>query len=337
MEFRVTIQKSDHEFVTHESETVLESGLRSGLNLKFHCDNGSCGECAARLISGEVEQQRKTDFCFTEVQKNEGYFLPCVCEARSDLLIDANELQNPDDIPTQEITAKVKKVQRLGDDISILTLRTPRSSTFSFLAGQSALVELPDGSSRMLPIGSCPCDGKQLEFHVRRRKQDTFSDYIFNEMKSGESVNIVGPRGQMVLDDAMPKPLIFFANSTGFAGIKSLIEHAIALDAQQPIHLLRLNKSASLDYMDNICRSWTDAVDNIHVYQGILCPDIKCNDLVTDDRAWKVTQEYFSEDFEILLDADIYLSGISSFVDLLSERLRHHGVPGTHIKTQRVA
>lgn len=337
MEYKVTLQQSEHHFVTHENENILESGLRSGLNLKYYCDNGSCGECSARLISGDIHQQRKTDYCFTEVQKDQGYFLPCVCEARSDLIIDAEELQDADDIPTQKITAKVKKLQQLSDEIMIMTLRTPRGSTFGFLAGQSALVELPNGDSRMLPIGSCPCDGKVLEFHVRRKTKDAFSHYIFDEMKSGENVTIVGPRGQMTLDDDMPKPMIFFANSTGFAGIKSLIEHAIALDVQQQIHLVRLHARETLDYMNNICRSWVDAVDNIHVHDSILCSDEKCNALVVDERAWRQVQGYFKDDPELLMNADIYLSGVSSFVDLLSERLRHYGVPGENIKTQRVA
>ena len=65
----VTLLPSGRQFVCHPNASILESGLSAGVALPFRCHNGSCGECRARVVSGEVETSRFHDYALTEAEK----------------------------------------------------------------------------------------------------------------------------------------------------------------------------------------------------------------------------------------------------------------------------
>ncbi len=69
-------------------------------------------------------------------------------------------------------------------------------------------------------------------------------------------VRIEGPRGEFVLDEASRRPLVFLAWGTALAPVKSLIEHATALDAARPLVLYWIASGAGGHYLDNLCRAW---------------------------------------------------------------------------------
>ncbi|MCP5430282.1 MAG: 2Fe-2S iron-sulfur cluster binding domain-containing protein [Chromatiaceae bacterium] len=85
MSYRITVNPSGHTFDAEPSETLLQSGLRAGLNLTHGCANGSCGECRARLESGDIATMRHFDFRFSEREKQQGWFLLCSCQAMGDV------------------------------------------------------------------------------------------------------------------------------------------------------------------------------------------------------------------------------------------------------------
>jgi len=336
MEYTVTIKPTGHTFTTHENEPILESGLRAGHNLKYQCDNGTCGECKARLLSGEVNILQTTDFRFTEVEKKQGYFLPCTCEAKSDLWIEAGEFSSAADVPYQEILTRVTKVDYASDDIILLQLRTPRTNTLRFLAGQSALIELPDKSNRTLQIASCPCNGMVLEFHIRRRADDAFSDYLFERLNINYEITIKGPSGEFILDEETERPLLFIAYDTGFSAVKSLIEHAISLEMEQDMHLYRIACNPEEDYMHNVCRAWADAIDNLYYHALEHCIPMDCD----DNKKAKACSQFLSildkGDGALIVNSDVYLSGVEGVVANFGKALIGNGLPEYRLKVQQV-
>ena len=54
------------------------------------------------------------------------------------------------------------------------------------------------------------------------------------------------------------------AFDTGFAAIKSLLEHVTAQDKERSIYLYWLACGPEGLYLDNLCRSWDDALDEMH-------------------------------------------------------------------------
>jgi CDP-4-dehydro-6-deoxyglucose reductase len=75
-------------------------------------------------------------------------------------------------------------------------------------------------------------------------------------------VTVVGPYGDFLLDEAQQRPLVLVAEDTGFAPIKSLLEHAVSLEWSAPMHLIWIADSGG-HYLGNYMRSLVDALDNL--------------------------------------------------------------------------
>ena len=66
----VTIQPSGHEFYVEGTDTLLEAALRNGVSLNYGCSNGNCGDCKARVVSGEVKKIHAHDYVLKQAEKD---------------------------------------------------------------------------------------------------------------------------------------------------------------------------------------------------------------------------------------------------------------------------
>lgn len=262
MAAHIRVFPSEHEFFLEGNDSILEAALRAGLALNYGCSNGNCGLCKAKILSGQVKKIRPHDYVISVAEKAQGYALLCSTTAVTGLAIEALEADGVRDIPLQRIDTRVKKAERLTDDIMLLHLQAPRTKRLRFLAGQYAALRLSDGALESFPIASCPCDDRNLHFHIRRSSNNAFSDFVFTTLKNDDSVSLEGPRGEFTLQEDSPRSIIFVACDTGFAPVKSPIEHAMALDVAEAMHLYWIAFGEGGHYLHNLCRSWTDALDN---------------------------------------------------------------------------
>ena len=328
MPYRVTVQPGNRDFICQGQETILQAGLRSGMALRYRCDQGSCGECASRLLSGEIETNQYSDYCFTQAQKDQGFFLPCISVAKSDLVIEVVEYQDVKQIPLQEIEVQVKKIQYLNKHLLVLALRTPRTQLLRYFSGQSTYLILPNRQKQLLPIASCPCHGRVLELHVLNHG-DTFSHYVFTQLKNHDQMQIKGPVSGFVLRKSN-RPLVFIAQGIGFALAKSLIEHEMALENAKAIYLCRLLDQSDQNYLHNLCRSWVDAIDNFF-YQTYVYEDIQ--DWITSSNQHDQWIDHLAKNVPIA-DADIYLSGTQDTVSHLHQVMKKLKIDSKRIVSQ---
>ncbi|MCB1736436.1 MAG: 2Fe-2S iron-sulfur cluster binding domain-containing protein [Gammaproteobacteria bacterium] len=311
----VRLLRSGHEFPVEPSETLLEAALRAGIYIDYGCSNGSCGDCKARLIEGQLGSRDPHDFPLSESARAEGWFLPCRTHAVGDLVIDAKEAGQAADIDRQLLSAKVAKLERRSENILILNLRTARSRTLRFLAGQRIRLTLPGGSSHSLPIASCPCNGLILQFHLFRDPDSAFSIAAFETLRTGDIVELDGPFGEFTLDDDSPLAQLFLTYEAAFATTKSLIEHAISLDADRPRRLVWLARSDDCHYLANLGRSWADSLDDFGFTAHIMS---------TDDWASGVAAAI--SQLQALSECDIYVSGPRGLLAASIQQLAPHGV-----------
>ncbi|MEO8848983.1 MAG: 2Fe-2S iron-sulfur cluster-binding protein [Casimicrobiaceae bacterium] len=321
MTAHVKVIPSGREFFVDGNESVLEAALRAGLALDYGCSIGSCGKCKARIVSGEVHRTRHSDYPLTAAEKNAGVVLMCSNTAVGDLVIESREAHSAADMPLQSIDAKVKSVVPLTDDLRLLHLQTPRSNRLRFLAGQRVSLTLPGGQSASHPVASCPCDERNLHFHIRRRPGDAFSAQLFDALKDADTVRIEGPRGEFVLDEDSLRPLIFIAGETGFAPVKSLVEHALALDTAEMLHLYWVTSGRGGHYLDNLCRSWNDALDNFRYVP--LTEDAALPYAMAAPRALQPLLDAHPA----LGDYDVYVAGPARLTNAAQSLLLLHGLP----------
>src|SRR3990172_9189160 len=179
MAFTVQLKPSDREFIVARGETILEAALRFGLSVQFSCTTGTCGRCKARVAAGTVGEVLHHDYVLSEAEKNNGTILMCRTMIESDMVVEAAEVAGVRDIPHQELTATVSKLEAIADDIMILEVRPPRSETLQFMAGQHVTLAVEGAPSRNKSIASCPCNGMILQFHVHKTPQDAFAEFVF--------------------------------------------------------------------------------------------------------------------------------------------------------------
>ncbi|MBW8328214.1 MAG: 2Fe-2S iron-sulfur cluster binding domain-containing protein [Thiobacillus sp.] len=261
MSAHVTIQPSGHEFFVDGNDTLLEAALRNGVSLNYGCSNGNCGDCKARLVSGEVKKVHAHDYVLKQAEKDAGVILLCAYAPVNDVVIEAN-VAGARDIPVQQLSAKVKSVEVFNPRMAALHILAPRSQRLRFLGGQHVQLGI-NGVSGRYAIASCPCEDRHIEVQIPRRPGDAFADALFTTLNASDTVEVQGPYGEFVLDEDSPRPVIFLAFGAGFAPIKSLIQHAMSLDIAESMDLHWLADEAG-HYQDNLCRAWTDALDNFN-------------------------------------------------------------------------
>ena len=257
----VTILPSGHEFFVEGNDTLLEAALRNGVSLNYGCSNGNCGDCKARVVSGEVKKVHAHDYVLKQAEKDAGVILLCAYAPVNDVVIESS-VAGARDIPVQQLTAKVKSVEVFNPHMAALHILAPRSQRLRFLGGQSIQIRV-NGTSGRYPIASCPCEDRHIEVQIPRRPGDAFAEIAFDELKPNNTVEVEGPFGEFVLDEDSPRPVIFLAFGAGFAPIKSLIQHAMSLDITESMDLRWLADDAG-HYQDNLCRAWADALDNFN-------------------------------------------------------------------------
>ena len=332
----VKVLPSGHEFLVEGKDSILEAALNSGCNLAYGCSDGSCGLCKTTVISGKVKRIATSICELSEQERNSGVVLMCCNTAITDLVIKADEAIIADDIPQQKITARVKAIDPAGESVSVVRLQTPVHKRLRFLAGQSVVLQTGDSPGYEMPVASCPCHETYLEFHVPLGNGFDIAASLSNALANSDPVLIEGPTSGFTLLEDSHKPIICIAWDLGFAPIKSLIEHAMALDITESMHLYRVSTGATAHYMNNLCRSWADALD-----------EFRYTPLTVDDGRQGVGESWSPEavhaqlqqviaDYPEFDNYNIYIAGPGRVIDAAAELFISQGVEESCLFRERL-
>jgi CDP-4-dehydro-6-deoxyglucose reductase len=328
MTAHVTVKPSGHEFFVEGSESVLEAALHAGLAPSYGCGNGNCGLCKARVVSGQLRQTKATDYPLSPGERAQGYALLCAHTAVSDLVVEMLEANAPEDIPEQEIVARVKSVAPLAADILLLHLQAPRSNRLRFLAGQRVALSVSGSTANFrgeYPVASCPCDDRNLLFHIRREDDDEFARRLFaGAFKPNDAVSVFGPFGDFVLRKDSSNDAVFLVCDTGFAPAKSLIEHAMAADVPGALRLVWAATRPAGHYLENQCRAWADAIETFS-YATLAAADPAAAGTAV---AARVLAD------EDVRQRDVYVAGPADFVATACRALAAAGLSPNQLRTE---
>jgi len=303
---KVTVQPSGHVFEVQEGESVLAAALRQDLVLPYGCRNGACGSCKGRILEGSVDYgvyQRKA---LTDEDKAQGKALFCQARPLSDLVVEARTIGAAKDIPVRTLPCRVQRLERLTDDVMVISLRLPANERLQFLAGQYIEFLLKDGSRRSFSMANAPHDDELIQLHVRHVPGGQFTDHVFGKMKERDILRFEGPLGTFFLREDSQKPLVFVASGTGFAPIKSVIEHALRKNVARPMVLYWGGRRPRDLYMDALARQWP-----IHYVPVV-------SDALPED-AWSGRSGFVHRavmhDFPDLSGHQVYACGVPVMVD----------------------
>jgi len=201
----------------------------------------------------------------------------------------------------QSIRCKVKSIEKINGFLFRIFL-TP-SSVVSYKAGQYLSVVMDENDKRPFSIANAPLNGTDIELHIGSLPENTYAMQVIEKMQSAEDIYVEIGNGNAFLQEGSVRPIIIVAGGTGFAYAKSLVEQAIRLKLNVPIHLFWGVRVRSYLYFEKKMRQL--AAENTNVS---FTPVVEIFENDWDGKTGLVCQVILNE-FDDLSTFDIYIAG----------------------------
>ena len=260
MTFQVTVTPSGRQFTCDDDETVLSAALRHGIGLPYGCKNGACGSCRGKVVSGSVIHGNHQQRALSEADEALGASLFCCARPQSDITIEAREIEGNDEFPVKKMPSRIAKLEKLSDDVMLVSLQLPANERLQYRAGQYIEFMLKDGKRRSYSMANAPHLDAQISLHIRHMPGGVFTDQVFSTLKERDILRFEGPHGSFFLREESDKPIILLASGTGFAPIKALVEHLIFIESKRPVTLYWGGRRPADLYMHALCLEWAQTL-----------------------------------------------------------------------------
>ena len=315
MSHQIIIQPSEHVLKVESGETILEAALREGFSLPYGCRNGSCGICKGKIIQGTVNYGRHNEETLTEEEKQAGKALFCCASPLTDLIIECHEISATKGIEIKTLPCRVHKLELVAPDVMIISLKLPANQRLQFLPGQYIDILLKDGKRRSFSLANAPHDDEFLQLHARNYPGGAFAEYVFTQMKVKDMLRFTGPLGSFFLRDASEETaIIFLASGTGFAPIKSILEHVFfqenSRNSRRKMTLYWGARTKADLYLADLADKWQQQHDNFTFVPVLSEP------LPTDNWQGRIglVHEAVMQDFHSLAVHQVYACGVPVMV-----------------------
>ena len=323
MTCQVKVLPSGHSFGVEAHETILEAALREHYVLPYGCRNGACGACKGKVVDGTVDMGKFAESSLTPEERAAGMVLFCCAKPTSDLTIECKEIGAVRDIPIKNLPCRVESIDKISQDVAVLSLKLPANERLQFLAGQYIDIVMKDGKRRSFSLANAPHDDAFLQLHIRHMPGGTFSDYVFNSMKPKEILRFQGPLGTFFLREESDKPIVFVASGTGFAPIKGIVEHAIAKNISRPMQLYWGARTNAEIYMNELAQQWAEQLPHFEYIPVLSEP--------SEEDAWEgrtgLVHEAVLADIADFAPYQVYACGAPLMVEAAHRTFTAQGLP----------
>ncbi|MBC7502967.1 MAG: CDP-6-deoxy-delta-3,4-glucoseen reductase [Herminiimonas sp.] len=262
MTFQVTVQPSGRQFTCDDNETVLAAAIRAGVGLPYGCKNGACGTCRGKLVTGNVTHGAHQERALSVADEEKGWTLLCCARPHADIVIEVREVGGVGEFPIKKLPSRVAKLEKLADDVMVMSLQLPASERLQYRAGQYIEFILKDNKRRSYSMANAPHLDERITLHIRHMLGGVFTDHVFNTMKERDILRFEGPLGTFFWREDSPKPMILLASGTGFAPIKAIIEQAIHKNTTRKMVLYWGGRRPQDQYMQALCEEWARTLPN---------------------------------------------------------------------------
>jgi CDP-4-dehydro-6-deoxyglucose reductase len=321
--FTVTLQSSGRQFPLRPGETVLEAAQRAGIALPYSCRAGVCGSCKATLLEGHCEYPRNPPVALSGTPASQHAILLCQAVPTSDLRIEAREVTSVEDITRRQLDVVVSDKRLLAPDVvGVWLTPAPGQPRLQWLPGQYLDVLLEDGRRRPFSIANHPGADGVIELHVRHVAGGGFTSWVADTLKVGDALRIEGPLGTFVPREDSVRPMIFMAGGTGFAPVKAVVEHFIALGTRRPMRVYWGARRAEDLYQRGLAQGWMQRAHALS-FEGVISDP----EQATAGLRVGLVHEAVLEDQPDLSGHDVYMSGPPAMIDAGRKLFVDAGLP----------
>lgn len=321
-DFRHLLVRPDNRIVpARPGETILEAVLREGIAFPYECRNGGCGKCKCTVLYGPVDQGPHQESALSTDERNRGMVLACSATPLADIELEYVPLTAPGGLRPQIHTAVVTAMHKASDDVMVVKLKVA-GEPIRFYAGQYINIRLPDGQQRSFSFATAPHVNDEIELQIRHIPGGKFTTYVFTAMKVGDTIEFEGPLGSFFLREDSDKPIIFVAGATGFAPVKSMVEHAFHVGMKRRTILYWGVRSLRDLYLPDLPRQWAAEHANFTFVPVLSAP--------APEDHWTgrtgLVHEAIIADFPNLGSHQIYACGSVKMIEAAHPAFRAHGI-----------
>jgi CDP-4-dehydro-6-deoxyglucose reductase, E3 len=310
--FTITLQRSGRTFPAAPGETVLEAAQRAGIALPYSCRAGVCGSCKATLLAGRCSYPRNPPTALSGSAPSEHAILMCQAVPDSDLTIVSREVTSVEDIARRQLTVQVADKWSLAPEVTGLTLRpVAGQAPLNWLPGQYLDVLLEDGKRRPFSIASGPRADGGIELHVRHVAGGGFTSWVHEVLTVGTRLRIEGPLGTFVPREDSERPMVFMAGGTGFAPVKAIVEHFMALGTRRSMALYWGARNAGDLYLRALAEHWTHEAHHLRFHPVLSDP----RQAAAAGLRAGLVHEAVLQDLPDLSGYEVYMSGPPAMID----------------------
>lgn len=212
-----------------QSESVLECLTAHGVSVPSSCHAGVCQSCMMRVVRGKVPAEAQSGLKPAHVAKN--FFLACICRPDEDL-----EVAFIDEA-LQRYSAEILDISRLNVDIVRVRLRPREPLPYS--PGQFIRLYKDEKTSRFYSLASVPqLHHQDIHIHVRKMPRGIVSEWIHEQLRPGQVVDISEPLGECFYLTGHPQQgLLLMGTGCGLAPLYGIILDALTHGHQGPVRL----------------------------------------------------------------------------------------------------
>ena len=219
--------------------------------------------------------------------------------------------------------ARVQSLHKAAPDVMVMHLKLPSNERMQFLAGQYIEFLLKDGKRRAFSLANAPHDDAFLELHLRLVEGGVFTQHVFNEMQEKAILRIEGPFGSFFLREDSQKPIIFVAGGTGFAPIKSMVDHMLHNNIKRDVQVYWGAKTRKDMYMADLPTAWARHYSHVTFIPVLSEP--------TADDAWQgrtgLVHQAVLDDHADLSAYQVYCCGAPVMVETAQKAFIAQGLP----------
>lgn len=222
-ECRFIINNGEKEFLVNGGSTILSYLSSNKIFIPSACGGkATCGLCKGRVLSdiGPVLPTERPFLVKEELADNTR--LLCQVKVKADTEIAIPEAY----FLVKEYITTVESITPLTHDTRMFRFKLEEMSEISFKPGQFVQFRIPGaGEERAYSIASSPNNGNIIELIVRLVPGGLCTTYMFNELKVGDKIFLIGPFGDFFLREETNNPIICVGGGSGSAPIRAIISY----------------------------------------------------------------------------------------------------------------
>ena len=228
------------EIEVEEDQTILRAAFEQGVQLMHGCKEGQCAACKSFVVEGElddIELDSYSTFALPDFEKDEGSTLLCRAHAYGDVTI---ELLNYDEeiirsgLPIRKGTVEVLANESVTHDMRHLVVQQIVGEPIKFFPGQYMDLTVPTtGEVRSYSMANTPNRDNRFEFVIKVYPDGAFSQYLANELKVGDRIEVEAPFGTCTLRESRTSDIVFVGGGAGMAPMLGLVRSLLEKESER--------------------------------------------------------------------------------------------------------